>query len=275
MKNFDNQVIVITGGATGIGFALAKAFGADGGKILIGEPRAEVLKEAVAQLTQIGIDADSMVLDVTDNEAVEAFADFAWQRFGKVDILFNNAGIGAPRSSIDKSDMDAVRHVFDVNFFGVWHGCRAFSRRMIEQATPAKIYNTGSENSLFVAVPYSAAYIAAKHAVLGLTESLQHDAPDFIHYGVIFPGFVSTPMTAGSPIADNAMDADRFAAIVKKQVEAGETYIVSHAYNVERIAPRAEALAKAYATYAPRFDGDEEYDVPLLIEQLIAEQKKD
>ncbi len=275
MRNFENQVIVITGGATGIGFALAKAFGADGGKILIGEPRADMLQEAVAQLTQMGIEADSMVLDVTDNDAVEAFADFAWQRFGKVDILFNNAGIGAPRSSIDKSDMDAVRLVFDVNFFGVWHGCRAFSRRMIEQATPAKIYNTGSENSLFVAVPYSAAYIATKHAVLGLTESLQHDAPDFIHYGIIFPGLVSTHMTAGSPIADSAMDADSFAAIVKKQVEAGETYIVSHSYNVERIAPRAEALAKAYATYAPRYDGDEEYDVPLLIEQLIAAQKKD
>lgn len=117
MQNFENQVIVITGGATGIGFALAKAFGADGGKILIGEPRADMLQEAVAKLTQMGIEADSMVLDVTDNDAVEAFADFAWQRFGKVDILFNNAGIGAPRSSIDKSDMDAVRHVFDVNFY--------------------------------------------------------------------------------------------------------------------------------------------------------------
>ena len=93
------------------------------------------------------------------------------------------------------------------------------------------------------------------------------------------PAVTDTPrhthMTAGSPIADSAMDADSFAAIVKKQVEAGETYIVSHSYNVERIAPRAEALAKAYATYAPRYDGDEEYDVPLLIEQLIAAQKKD
>ncbi len=275
MQDLKNKVIVITGGATGIGFAFAKAFGGQGAKIVIGEPRQAMLDDAIAALTELGIEAASMVLDVRHLDSVEAFADFAWESFGRVDILFNNAGISMPRASIDQSDLQGVRDLFDVNFFGIWHGCRAFTQRMIAQGTPAEIYNTGSENSLFVAVPHSPAYVAAKHAILGLTESLRHDAPDFLHYGVIFPGFVSTPMTAAGG-ADLGMNADDYANIVLAQVQAKEAYIVSHAYNVERIAPRNEALAQAYAKYAPRYPGDDVYDVPLLIERMTrARAKKD
>ncbi|MDB2668792.1 SDR family oxidoreductase [Alphaproteobacteria bacterium] len=275
MQQLKDKVVVITGGATGIGFAFAKAFGGQGAKIVLGEPRQAALDEAITALTDLGIHAVSMAMDVRHMESVEAFADFAWQQFGRVDILFNNAGVSMPRAPIEQSDMQAVRDLFDVNFFGIWHGCRAFTKRMIAQGTPAEVYNTGSENSLFVAVPHSAAYVASKHAILGLTESLRHDAPDFLHYGVIFPGFVATPMTAAGG-GDLGMDADEYAAIVLAQVQAGEAYIVSHAYNAERIAPRTEALQQAYAKYAPRYPGDDVYDVPLLIERWTkARSQKD
>ena len=188
MKDLKDKIIAITGGATGIGFALAKAFGSEGAKIVIGETREEKLQEAIDIFKNLNIDADKTHLDVTDLKSVEKFADFTCERYGRVDMLINNAGISGARGRIDKVDIEEAKKVFDVNFFGVWNGCSVFSKKMIEQGTEAEIYNLGSENSLFVAVPNSVAYVASKHAVLGLSESLRNDLPDFIHVGTIFPG---------------------------------------------------------------------------------------
>ena len=196
MEDLNNKVVAITGGATGIGFALAKSLGLEGAKIIIGEPRQEALASAIAGLSELGIEAISAPLDVANLSSVEAFADVAWEHYGRVDMLINNAGITGARGSIYKVDIAEARKLLDVNFFGVWHGCAVFSARMIEQGTQAAIYNLGSENSLFVAVPKSAAYVASKHAVFGLSESLRNDLPDFIHVGAIFPGYVDTLLTA-------------------------------------------------------------------------------
>ena len=86
---------------------------------------------------------------------------------------------------------------------------------MIEQGKKAAIDNLGSENSLFVAVPKSVAYVASKHAVLGLSESLRNDLPDYIHVGTIFPGYVDTPLTGE---VEGGMNADEFANIVKNKL---------------------------------------------------------
>ncbi|MEO1100694.1 MAG: SDR family NAD(P)-dependent oxidoreductase [Pseudomonadota bacterium] len=267
MEDFRDKVAVITGGATGIGFGLAKALGADGAKIVIGEPRQDRLDEAVAALTAEGIEARATVCDVRDLASVEALADFAWDAFGQVDLVFNNAGVGLGQKRLVNSEMAAVRNLFEVNFWGVWHGCKVFGERLIKQGTPAAIYNTGSENSLFVAVPANAAYVASKHAVLGLTDSLDEEMPDFIRVGVIIPGFVRSEMTTG-PFADVAMTADDFAEIILKQVRAGERYCVSHPYNIERVEERMAPIRKAYDNYAPRYEGDEEHDVRTLIEKV-------
>jgi NAD(P)-dependent dehydrogenase (short-subunit alcohol dehydrogenase family) len=267
VDNFNNKVAVITGGATGIGFALAKALGKLGAKIIIGEPRADKLQAAVAQLGKLNIEAASFVMDVSNFESVEALADFAWQQYGAVDLLFNNAGISMKRGSVTKANMDDVRRVFDVNFFGIWHGCAIFGKRMIEQGTPAAIYNTASENALFTAVPKTSAYVASKHAVLGFTESFREEMPDFIQVGTIIPGFVQSDLIDPS-IVKLAMGADRFADIVIEQIKAGSDFIVSHSFNVEHINQRHTKLMKAYQTFAPRYDGDEEFDVPTLIAQF-------
>ena len=161
MKDLKDKIIAITGGATGIGFALAKAFGSEGAKIVIGETREEKLQEAIDRFKSLNIDADKTHLDVTDLKSVEKFADFTCERYGRVDMLINNAGISGARGRIDKVDIKEAKKVFDVNFFGVWHGCSVFSKKMIEQGTNAAIYNLGSENSLFVAVPNSVAYVAS------------------------------------------------------------------------------------------------------------------
>ena len=261
--DLSNKQVVITGGASGIGYALAKALGNHGCKVMIAEPDAERLKAAVQTLKASGCDACYQVCDVTDLRAVEALADAAWDRFDRVDMVFNNAGIGIPQMPIVDTPMDQLRALFDVNFFGVWHGCQVFAKRFIEQGTPAGIYNTGSENSLFNAVPQNAGYLATKHALLGFTDNLREQMPEFVRVGLIIPGFVASGLTA--PIAHLAMDADKFAEIVLKQIADGQFYIVSHAYNMEHIKARYEEISAAYAAYAARYDGDEEYDVRHLL----------
>jgi NAD(P)-dependent dehydrogenase (short-subunit alcohol dehydrogenase family) len=265
MKNLKNKVIAITGGATGIGFALAKTLGSEGAKIVIGEPRKEKLLQAVDELKDIGIEAFETYLDVTDLKSVEDFAEFTIKCFGHVDMLINNAGIAGARGRIDKVDVVEAKKVFDVNFFGIWHGCAVFSKKMIEQGTNAAIYNLGSENSLFVAVPKSVAYVASKHSVFGLSESLRNDLPDFIHVGTIFPGYVDTPLTSQ---AEGGMDADEFSKIVKEQIKNEEHIIVSHAYNNVHIEKRNNEISLAYKKYAPRYDGDDEYDVKTILSKL-------
>ena len=264
--DIDNRNVVITGGASGIGFALAKGLGSRGGRIMIAEPSEERLSKAVAELAALDIDATFDVCDVTDLAQVEALADRAWEVFGRVDMVFNNAGIGIGQVPIIDTPMEDLHAVFDVNFFGVWHGCRTFARRLIEQGTPAGIYNTGSENSVFNAVPNNAAYLATKHAVLGMTDNLREQMPDHIHVGLIIPGFVKSGLTEA--VADLAMDTDRFAAIVLEQIADGQFYIVSHAYNMEHIQQRYAEIASAYEKYAPRYDGDEEFDVRYLLSTL-------
>ena len=265
MRDFKGKIIAITGGATGIGFALAKAFGSEGAKIVIGETREEKLQEAIDKFKILNIDADKTHLDVTDLKSVESFADFTCERYGQVDMLINNAGISGARGRIDKVDIEEAKKVFDVNFFGVWNGCSVFSKKMIEQGTEAEIYNLGSENSLFVAVPNSVAYVASKHAVLGLSESLRNDLPDFIHVGIIIPGYVDTPLTGQ---IEGGMNADKFAEIIKEQIKNKEHIIVSHAYNAVHIEKRNNEIAFAYEKYAPRYDGDDEYDVKTILSSL-------
>lgn len=262
----NNRRVVITGGASGIGFALAKRLVQQGCRIMIAEPDESRLTAAVEELRNSGADATFQSCDVTRLDQVEALADRAWETFGGVDMVFNNAGIGIGQTPIIDTAMEDLHAVFDVNFFGVWHGCKVFGRRMIEQGTPAGIYNTGSENSLFNAVPNNAAYLASKHAVLGLTDNLREQMPDYINVGLIIPGFVSTGLTEA--VGHLAMDADQFAEIVLKQIADGRFYIVSHSYNMVHIRERYAEIEQAYQAYAPRYEGDEEYDVRHLLATL-------
>ena len=267
MQDYAGKTVAITGGATGIGFALAKRFGAEGANLVIGEPRTHRLAEAEAALSELGYTVAVKELDVTDPASVEAFAAFTWDRFSGCHLLINNAGVGGPRGRITKIETQDVRDLFDVNFFGVWHGAASFGRRMVEQGQPAAIYNVGSENSFFNAMPKMAAYIASKHAVRGLTEALREEFPDFMTIGLICPGFVSTELTP-PPFGALGMDADEYAPIVVEQIKAGAFYVVSHACNMDRIQPVHDEIEAAYARYAPRYEGDQKYDVRRLVESV-------
>ena len=253
--SFDGQVAVITGGARGIGRALGTALQAAGAQVLLADLPSQ--------------DPLIFACDVTEPQAVENLADHAWATFGRVDLLINNAGIAGANGRMPKVDLAAARRVFDVNFWGVWHGCQAFAPRMAEQDFASAIYNVASENALFCAVPRSAAYIASKHAVLGLTESLREDLPPHVHAGTIIPGWVQSGM--GAPdVQHHAMPAERYAEIILPQIAARERFVVSHASNSDPIAEREAALSAAYARYAPRYPGDEEYDARAFIARMRA-----
>ena len=181
--------------------------------------------------------------------------------------MLNNAGQSGVHGKLWEVDPAAARAHFDVNFWGVWNGCKAFAPRLAVQPSPSAIYNTGSENSFFCAVPQSAAYIAAKHAVLGLTESLRGDLPDHVHGGLIVPGWVFTPL-GPEQFMKLGMDVDEYAATILPQILGRRRFVVSHGYNTVRIAERMDELEQSYAQFALPADQDARHDVQLVMEQL-------
>ena len=267
MLDITDRTVVITGGATGIGFGLAKALGARGANVVVGEPRQVRLDEAATLLNNIGIKVCAMPLDVTDPKQLCDFADEAFTAFGEVAVVINNAGTGQARGAVIDTPVGELQRVMAVNFEGVWRGCQEFGRRLIEQGTPAGLYNTGSENSFFVAVGHSAAYVASKHAVLGLTDCLREEMPEYILVGMIAPGFVGSELIP-EPMRPLGMPVDEFAEIIAPQILSGEPYVVSHGYNRVRIDERQRQILDAYERSAPRVEGDERYDVRVLLESL-------
>lgn len=270
MKNFQDKVVVITGGATGIGFSFAKQFGNEGAKIVIAGIRQNRVNDAVEKLQTLGIEAKGIQCDVTELADVEAAADFAWNEFGRVDVILNNAGVGSALLPVMEMTREHIMKALDVNLFGVWNGVSVFGKRMIEQGTPCAIYNVGSENSLFNAVPHGSEYVASKHAVYAMTTALREEVPEFMDVGLICPGLVNSELGSG---IDFGMDTDTFTAIAMKQIKEGKFFIVSHAYNMVRINDRYTEIREAYEKYAPRYESDAEFDVRTLM-ATMAEQNK-
>ena len=262
MTDFAPTTAVITGGASGIGLAVAKRLVEAGARVMVADLPGEALKRAA--------DIDGLIAqecDVSELTQVEALADAAFETLGQVDLVLNNAGQGGVRGKLWEVDPDLARAHFDVNFWGVWNGCKVFAPRLIEQGTAAALYNTGSENSWFCAVPETAAYIAAKHAVLGMTESLREDLPSHVHAGLIIPGWVYTPL-GPEQFMKWGMDVEAYADIIVPQLLARRRFVVSHGYNTVRIGERMDALMESYATYALRVEEDAKHDVRLVFDKL-------
>jgi NAD(P)-dependent dehydrogenase (short-subunit alcohol dehydrogenase family) len=267
MDKFEPQTAVIIGGASGIGLAVARKLSAQGVTVMLADLPGDRLDEAAASIDS----AKSFPCDVADYDQVEGLAAHAFEEFGHVDLVLNNAGIGGPNGKMWDVALNDARAHFDVNFWGIWNGCKAFAPRLAAQSSASAIYNTGSENSFFCAVPKSAAYIAAKHAVLGLTESLRGDLPDHVHGGLIIPGWVFTPL-GPEQFMKLGMDVDDYAATIVPQIFARRRFVVSHGYNTVRIAERMDELAQSYAEYALPPDEDARHDVRLVMDQLRRDQ---
>lgn len=271
MKNFRDKVVVITGGATGIGLGYAKAFGKEGAKIVISGRRENRLQEAILELKELGIDAKSKIADATNFEDMEALADFAWESYGKVDVLVNNAGMMTPHAPVLEMPLEHMHAIFNVNFYGVVIGSKIFGKRFIKQGTPAAIYNIGSENSLFHGTPLNGVYVATKHSVMAITHSLKEELPDFIDVSLICPGFVVSELGPKENM-QHGMPTDEFVEKTMPQLKANEFFVVSHAFNMARINEKHEKLVNAFNKYAPRYEGDNQYDVRTVIAPMLEEQ---
>lgn len=273
VDSFENKVVVVTGGATGIGFAFARRFGTEGAKVVLAGRRESRLRQATALLIDSGVQASYFTTDVSDRQQVERLADFTWQQHGRADVIVNSAGIVHRPKSMIHTSTRSIEEIFAVNFYGVWNGSTVFARRFIEQGTPAAIYNIGSENSLFNGTPYCAPYVASKHAVLAITEELAAEMPDHVDVRLICPGFVKSELDVPVAMMSAAMDTDHYVDIAFPQLKNDGFFVVSHAHNIVPINQRHNAIENAYQAYAPRYEGDNEFDVRHLATTLFADPR--
>jgi meso-butanediol dehydrogenase/(S,S)-butanediol dehydrogenase/diacetyl reductase len=192
MLRFKGRTAIVTGGASGIGAACVRAFYAEGAIVAIADADVKAAANLAAEFASDRVYAKA--LDVTDRVAVEAFITEAASRTGRLDVLVNSAGI---REIIPVLDLDpAMWHrVVAVNLDGTFHMSQVFARAARAAGRPAAIVNLSSSAGL-MGVPNRAAYVAAKHAIVGLTREMAMElGPCGIRVNAVAPGSVRTPLT--------------------------------------------------------------------------------
>lgn len=194
---------VITGGASGIGFAAAKAFAALGLNVVIADLGGDKLQAAgkdVAALSPRGSDAVAAIpTDVSKLADLEILADDVTARFGSIHVVMNNAGVQGGSALF--GPLEQWEKVFAVNLWGVIHGSRVFGPRMLAHGEKAVIINTGSKQGI-TTPPGDPAYNTAKSGVKVFTEALEHELRNAegskVSAHLLIPGFVFTPLAAGN-----------------------------------------------------------------------------
>lgn len=193
MKDLRGRVAVVTGGASGIGRALADRCAAEGMKLALADVEGPALERAEAELRAGGADVLGLRTDVSKEAEVQALAAAVFQRFGAVHLLCNNAGVGSGGRVWELTTAD-WEWVLGVNLWGVIHGIRAFVPAMLRTGEEGHVVNTASLAGL-ISAPYVAPYHASKHAVVTLSESLHYELAAIgarLKVSVLCPGYVAT-----------------------------------------------------------------------------------
>jgi NAD(P)-dependent dehydrogenase (short-subunit alcohol dehydrogenase family) len=221
MFQFEGKVAVITGAASGFGRAFAEKGAALGMKLVLADVDGTALAQTVEALRAAGADAIGVPTDVSDATQVEALALAALDAFGKIHLLFNNAGVGAG-GFLWESTANDWAWVFGVNVMGVAHGVRVFTPIMLRQNEPAHIVNTASVAGL-LSPPAMGIYNASKHAVASLTETLYHDLQNVggpVGCSLLCPAFVPTGIADAERARPETLRND--AAPTRSQLAAGK-----------------------------------------------------
>src|ERR1700733_14306674 len=191
MRELVGRTAFVTGGASGIGLALGRAFAQAGMKVMLADIETDALAAAVETLRDSAPDISGVVCDVADPVSVERAARACHQAFGNVHVVCNNAGVAAA-GGIDNISLDNWRWVLDVNLMGVLHGVRAFLPHIRAHGEGGHFVNTASMAGMNGGLGFSP-YTAAKFAVVGMSEGLSEQLkPHGIGVSVLCPHFVRT-----------------------------------------------------------------------------------
>lgn len=266
MDRLAGNVAVITGGASGIGLATAQRLGAEGMRLVLADIEAERLDTAVAGLVAEGVEAIGVVTDVTDLDSVTALADAAFDRFGGVHVLFNNAGVAVSGPIAEMTHAD-WKWVIDVDLWGPIHGVEAFLARMIDQRQGGHIVSTASFAGV---VPNDGlgVYCVAKYGVVAMSEVLHRELREHdIGVSVLCPMRLATDIDAsgrnrqdayGGPeaqqypevdeeeMAGRMLGADDAADLVLHGIRTNQLYLFTHDESRGFIRRRFERMDRAF-----------------------------
>ena len=249
------QRVFITGGASGLGQALALEYARQGWRVLIGDLDRERCADTLAQVRALSPGSDAIACDVTREADLQAAAEWLQQQWGGVDVVINNAGVAQMGGIADASEGD-WQWIVDINLLGVVRGCRVFTP-MLRAQGGGQLVNVASMAGL-VHMPQAAAYNATKAAVVALSETLQLELEaDRIGVSVVCPAFFRTALAQNMRASDPQLEAmtkrlverarigpEQIARQVFAGVQRGDTHILTHpearrAWLLKRVLPYA------------------------------------
>jgi NAD(P)-dependent dehydrogenase (short-subunit alcohol dehydrogenase family) len=244
--SFENQVVLVTGGDSGIGWATAKAFAEAGATVILSARREEKLRARVEELESTGHMALAVLCDVSIESQVKEMVEKTVSTFGRLDVAFNNAGVQSPIAETADASGEEFDRVNSINLRGVW-SCMKYELIQMRKQGSGAIVNTSSLGGL-VGIAGRAAYHASKHGVLGLTKSAALEyAARGIRINAVCPGIIDTPMVAGMkknegpamaelmrqvPIA-RLGQPEEIASAVLWLCSPGAAYVIGHALVVD------------------------------------------
>ena len=269
MENVHGKVAVITGGASGIGLALARRFGADGMRLVLADVEVDALAAAAADLRGDGIEVLTQVTDVSDGDQVDALGEAALEAFGAVHLVCNNAGVGGGGQTDQLTAAD-WEWVLGVNLWGVIHGMRVFLPMLLAQ-NEGHIVNTASMAGL-IAGPFMGPYNASKFAVVAISETTRSELTMLgsnVGISVLCPLWVRTRIHDAARnrpealrnepsgeadgreavisgviagLIEQGLSPDAVAGQVAEAVAADQFYVLTHEGSAELVRARMEAI---------------------------------
>jgi NAD(P)-dependent dehydrogenase (short-subunit alcohol dehydrogenase family) len=262
VESFKDKVAVVTGGGSGIGRALSLALAREGARVVVADLDEAAMDGVTRQARAHGVDALAVRTDVTELAQVQALAERAWQAFGAVHVLCNNAGVAA-WGSLDKATHRDWQWVLGVNLWGVIHGIEAFVPRMIAGGQRGHIVNTASMAGL-IASQGLGVYNTSKYAVVGLSETLAKDLRAHgIGVSVLCPMGVETRIresernrpaalrnAPGVPVPaveliGRSLAPESVADMVLHAIRRGELYVITHDEGLEPLRRRFERMQQS------------------------------